>query len=100
MNNPLTQTINAGTIIEFQRGASPMVFESTYTQGNFVDDIIISGGGLGFTDGQYFDVNLTGGTGTGLSANIVVSGNSVTEVVVTAGGSGYMARTLQSPHLL
>jgi len=89
LNNPLTQTINAGTIIEFQRGASPMVFESTYTQGNFVDDIIISGGGLGFTDGQYFDVNLTGGTGTGLSANIVVSGNSVTEVVVTAGGSGY-----------
>ena len=45
LNNPLTQTINVGTIIEFQRGASPMVFESTYTQGNFVDDIIISGGG-------------------------------------------------------
>ena len=89
LNNPLTQTLNAGTIIEFQRGASPMIFESTYTQGNFVDDIIITGGGLGFTDGQYFDVNLTGGTGTGLSANIVVSGNSVTEVVVTAGGSGY-----------
>ena len=89
LNNPLTQTINAGTIIEFERGASPMVFESSYTQGNFVDDIIISNGGLGFTDGQYFDVELDGGTGTGLKANIVVSGNAITELTVTDGGTGY-----------
>ena len=89
LNNPLTQTINAGTIIEFERGASPITFESSYTQGNFVDDIIIANGGSGFTDGQYFDVELQGGTGTGLTANIVVSGNSVTDVTVTSGGSGY-----------
>ena len=89
LNNPLTQTINAGTIIEFERGASPMIFESSYTQGNFVDDIIISNGGLGFTDGQFFDVELDGGTGTGLKANIVVSGNAITELTVTDGGTGY-----------
>ena len=89
LNNPLTQTINAGTIIEFERGASPMIFESSYTQGNFVDDIIISSGGLGFTDGQYFDVEILGGAGTGLKANIVVSGNAITEITVTDGGSGY-----------
>ena len=89
LNNPLTQTINAGTIIEFERGASPMVFESSYTQGNFVDDIIISNGGSGFTDGQYFDVELTGGTGTGLRVNIIVSGNTIVNVAVTDGGSGY-----------
>ena len=89
LNNPLTQTINAGTIIEFERGASPMVFESSYTQGNFVDDIIISNGGSGFTDGQYFDVELTGGTGTGLRVNIIVSGNTIVDVAVTDGGSGY-----------
>ena len=89
MNNPVTQTINAGTIIEFERGASPMVFESTYTQGNFVDDIIIANGGLGFTNGQYFDVEILGGTGTGLKANVVVSGNAVTEITVTDGGTGY-----------
>ena len=59
LNNPITQTIPAGTIIEFERGASPMVFESTYTQGNFVDDIIIANGGLGFTNGQYFDVEIS-----------------------------------------
>ena len=89
LNNPLTQTINAGTIIEFERGASPVVFESSYTQGNFVDDIIIANGGSGFTDGQYFDIELSGGTGTGLKANIIVSGNAVTSITVTSGGSGY-----------
>jgi len=89
LNNPLTQTINAGTIIEFERGASPMVFESSYTQGNFVDNIIISNGGSGFADGQYFDVELTGGTGTGLRVNMIVSGNTITDVAVTDGGSGY-----------
>jgi hypothetical protein len=66
-----------------------MVFESSYTQGNFVDDIIIQTVEVGFTDGQYFDVELDGGTGTGLRANIIVSGNTVTEVTVTDGGSGY-----------
>ena len=89
LNNPLTQTINAGTIIEFERGASPMVFESSYTQGNFVDNVIIASGGLGFTDGQFFDVELTGGAGTGLKANIIVSGNEVVDVAVTDGGTGY-----------
>jgi len=89
LNNPLTQTINAGTIIEFERGGSPVTFESSYTQGNFVDDIIIANGGSGYTDGQYFDVELTGGTGTGVKANIVVSGNSVTSITVTDGGQGY-----------
>jgi len=89
LNNPLTQTINAGTIIEFKRGSSPMIFESSYTQGNFVDSIIIANGGSGFTDGQYFDVELSGGTGTGLRCNIIVSGNTITDIAVTDGGSGY-----------
>ena len=89
LNNPLTQTITANTIIEFERGGSPMIFESTYTQGNFVDDIIVQTGGSGFTNGQYFDVELLGGTGTGLKANIDVVGNAVTNVVVTDGGTGY-----------
>jgi hypothetical protein len=98
LNNPLTQTINAGTIIEFERGASPIIFESSYTQGNFVDDIIISNGGSGFTDGQYFDVELSGGTGTGLKTNIVVSSNTITNLTVTAGGTGYNSDfTIVSP---
>ena len=91
LNNPLTSTIPTGTIIEFERGESPMIFESSFTQGNFVDDIIISVGGSGFTNGQYFDVPLTGGSGTGVKANIIVAGNEVTDVTVTDGGSGYSA---------
>ena len=33
----------------------------------------------------------SGGTGTGLKANIIVSGNTVTELTVTDGGTGYNA---------
>jgi len=89
LNNPITQTIPINTIIEFERGDSPMVFESSYTQGGFVDDIVISNGGVGFTNGQYFDIELTGGTGTGLRANIIVSNNTISSITVTDGGSGY-----------
>ena len=89
LNNPVNATIPLGTIIEFERGESPLVFESTYTQGGFVDDVIISNAGSGYTNGQYFDVALTGGTGTGLKANFVVAGNAITEITVTDGGTGY-----------
>ena len=58
LNNPVTQTIPLGTIIEFERGASPVTFESTFTQGGFIDDVIIANAGSGFTNGQYFDVEL------------------------------------------
>jgi hypothetical protein len=89
LNNPLTSTIAAGTIIEFQRGASPLVFESSYTQGGFVDSIVIANGGTGFTNGQYFDVPLSGGSGTGLRCNLIVSNGAVTEVTVTNSGLNY-----------
>jgi hypothetical protein len=46
-------------------------------------------GGSNYIDGSYFDVQLTGGSGTGALANIVVSGNTVTSVTVTNGGSFY-----------
>ena len=89
INNPVSQTITAGTIIEFQRGNSPMIFESTYTQGNFVDRIIIANGGTGFTNGQYSDIALSGGAGTDLKASITVSGNTITKALVTSGGINY-----------
>jgi hypothetical protein len=91
LNNPLTATIPAGTVIEFKRGASPLVFESSYTQGGFVDNIVIANGGTGFTNGQYFDVPLSGGSGTGLRSNIIVSNGGVTEVTVTNSGLNYTA---------
>ena len=91
LNNPITQNIAQGTIIEFERGSSPISFESTYTQAGFVDSIIILNGGLGFDNGQYFDVLLDGGSGTNLRANIKVTGNTINEIAVTDGGTGYTA---------
>jgi hypothetical protein len=67
------------------------VFESSFTQGGFVDSIVIANGGTGFTNGQYFDVPLSGGSGTGLRCNIIVSNGSVIEVTVTNSGLNYTA---------
>ena len=46
-------------------------------------------GGSAYTNGTYNDVTLTGGTGTGAKATIVVSGGAVTTVTITAAGTGY-----------
>ena len=91
IDNPITDIIPAGTIIEFLRGESPITFESTYTQGQFVESIIIAAPGSGFSNGQFFDVPLFGGSGTGLAANITVVNNEVTSVVVTDGGVNFNA---------
>lgn len=48
----------------------------------------VTGGSL-YTNGTYTNVPLTGGTGTGAKATIVVSGAAVTTVTVTDGGEGY-----------
>ena len=91
ITNPLVASIPTGTIIEFERGSSPLTFESTFTQGSFVDSVIVASPGTGFTDGQYFDQSLSGGTGTGLKANVIVSGGQILEVSVTSGGLNYNA---------
>ena len=46
-------------------------------------------GGSNYTNGTYTKVDLTGGTGTGAQATLVVSGNSVTSVTITEAGSNY-----------
>jgi hypothetical protein len=95
-NNPIDATIAAGTVIEFGRGASPLVFDSTNTGGDFIDSVVIANPGTGFTDGQYFDVALdapAGINGNDLRVNIIVGENGrsgeVTTVTVTNAGEGY-----------
>lgn len=47
------------------------------------------GGGSGYTNGSYYRVPLLGGTGSGASADIIVSGGSITAVTLRSGGSFY-----------
>lgn len=46
-------------------------------------------GGSGYVDGNYANVPLTGGTGTGCTADILVSGGVVTSVGLRSGGIRY-----------
>lgn len=48
-------------------------------------------GGSSYTNGTYFNVALTGGTGQGAVANIVVSGGAVTSVTMVERGIHYVA---------
>ena len=47
-------------------------------------------GGSAYTAGTYFDVPLTGGSGSGALATITVAGGAVTAVTVTNGGLQYV----------
>lgn len=47
-------------------------------------------GGTGYVDATYLDVPLTGGRGSGATANITVSGNAVTELTIVNPGKNYV----------
>lgn len=47
-------------------------------------------GGTLYTNGTYTNVTLTGGSGSGAKATVVVSGNAVTSVTLTKAGNGYV----------
>ena len=55
-------------------------------------------GGSGYTNGTYTNVALTGGTGSGAKATVVVASGAVTTVTITDGGEGYtVADALSAP---
>lgn len=51
---------------------------------------ITIGGGSGYTNGTYINVPLAGGSGSAARATIVVSAGSITQCVITDGGSQYV----------
>lgn len=55
-------------------------------------------GGTGYTNGSYSNIPLTGGAGTGATANITVAAGAVTAVTIVDPGSGYeVADELSTP---
>ena len=54
-----------------------------------VNVVSISSGGSAYTDGTYTNQALTGGSGTGAYATIVVAGGTVTTVTITTRGINY-----------
>lgn len=54
------------------------------------------GGGANYNDGTYTGTALTGGSGTGAAAEIVVAGNVVTTVRPSAQGTGYLVGNVLS----
>ena len=72
-------------------GTATLTFDRQHNLSGIVT-CSISAGGSGLTNGTYNNVKLfnTGGTTwDGATATVVVTGNQVTQVDVTAGGSGY-----------
>lgn len=55
-----------------------------------IASLTLTNGGAGYTNGSYQQVALTGGSGTGATADIVVSGGIVTMLVLRSSGQGYV----------
>ena len=53
-------------------------------------------GGSGYTNGNYYDVPLLGGSGDGATASIVVSGGAVTSATISSPGAGYRLQNVLS----
>lgn len=100
LSENLTDPIAAGEIIEFNRGSSPIILDSTLPKLGFVEEIVIVNGGSGYTSKAepYVNVSLSGGSGTDLKCNITVENGTVTNVVVTEGGSGYSSDFIVTPN--
>lgn len=66
------------------------VINTAATTGQIATLGAITAGTL-YTNGQYNNVPLTGGTGSGATANITVAGGGVTVVTIVSRGQGYTA---------
>ena len=74
-------------------GFGPVPYVMT---GGVVTVQIVNNGNGSYTNGTYTAVPLTGGTGSSAQATVVIAGNSITNVTITAAGTGYTVGDLLS----
>lgn len=92
-----TQTITNRWLLSLEDPAGKSAHYGNLGVGNALDvgagkiiaSLTLTNAGTGATNGTYSQVALTGGSGTGATADIVVSGNVVTVLVLRAPGQGY-----------
>jgi PKD repeat protein len=91
INNSATTLYNGAIVVT----STPILLTHNHTYEVYVQQVqapaklVIADPGLLYTDGTYFAVPLTGGTGSGATANIVVSSGSVASAQIVQAGSGY-----------
>jgi hypothetical protein len=73
-NNPSQAVVHLGT--------------TAYTSSG-IASIVVTTPGSGYTNGTYYNVPLTGGSGTGAYATVVVSGGAISTVTITSPGINY-----------
>ena len=63
-------------------------YPSSIVQGGIASLGVVTGG-VGYSDGTYYDVPLVGGDGGGATATIVVTGGAVISASIASSGAGY-----------
>jgi hypothetical protein len=87
----LAATVQSDSVdIAPEPATQTQVINTAATTGNIATLGAITAGTL-YTNGSYTNVPLTGGTGSGATANITVSGGGVTAVTLVNRGTGYTA---------
>ena len=91
-------TVSGGVVTDVQIGGSTgggyttsdvLTFNGSDLSVTVVDGLSIASAGSGYTNGTFNGVSLTGGSGTGLVADLTFTGNALTGAVITApGGQG------------
>jgi len=86
----------SGSSTDFSSGALAQIGQTDNTNiwvrsngPNHVSSLTITSGGAGYKNGTYTNVLLGGGEGSGLTADIIVSGGTITTVTLKDGGWGY-----------